>query len=589
MVQLGALTRSCFARREGLRHYETFEEGLHIHLRRVFGIRKGGSQKTCALFPGPCRYRPSQFKLLIYARSLRFFGITGLPELPRLDRRDFLRYGLGVAGAGLFSLGLADLVSPKLLGQNGGTTPSTSTSLTSSATSATSSSSSGLSSSTQFSSLPDYQDFLSWLQSVSGPYAGKTLNVTLEAEFGPYATQFIDSDFAKATGIRDGYNIAPYALQLQTVSLMASTKSSAYDAYSLDVENLGVFPSLPISPYELAQRYPTLTYPNIDFEDFHRYSWDRIATYPPDLSGGNGGNSASNVTVLPFDTPTMILFYRKDVFQKLGLTPPATWDEHFSNCKAIQKSGLTPFGSVSMAAPDISVIYEYQAHLASFGGSLWEIEGNTIIPTMNTDAGLAALEDFIRFEPYSDPGSETYTWDNVFESLAHESAAQGLLWDGFSTWMEDKQRSYVLGLMGYAQNPAGPSGSFHPYAGSGVGVSSYSKNPEMAWLWIQWATAKGTQEAKLLGNYHNYPTRSSVTTSPQVADAFQTSGFGMVRLVDDIWAKNSLTTLLGFPLWLQAATILELALNAAWIGSFTPSQALTQAQTKIEAMGKLSF
>ena len=347
--------------------------------------------------------------------------------------------------------------------------------------------------------VPAYQEFLTWLHSVSGPYSGKSLNISLEAEFGPYATQLIDNDFLGATGIRDQYNIKPYALQLQDVSLMNSTQSSAYDAYSLDVENLGVFPNLPISPYELAQEYPDLTYPQLNFEDFHRYSWDRIATYPPDLSGGSGGNSASDVTVLPFDTPTLILFYRRDIFQKLGLTPPATWDEHFANCQAIQKSGLTPFGSASMAAPAISIIYEYQAHLASFGGGLWAVDGNTITPTVDTDTGLAALEDFVRFQPFSDPGSSTFTWDGVFNSMAHSAAAQGLLFDGYATWLNDPQRSLVTGQMGYAQNPAGPKGRFHPYAGSGVGVSRYSQNPERAWLWAQWATAEGTQEAEIFG------------------------------------------------------------------------------------------
>jgi multiple sugar transport system substrate-binding protein len=486
---------------------------------------------------------------------------------------------MGLAGAGLFSLGLADLAYPKLLGGGGASSSSTSASV-SSTTSFSSSS---------YSSLPDYNDFLNWLHSVSGQYSGKTLDISLEAEFGPYATQLIDSDFLAATGIRDQYNIVPYALQLDDISLMASTQSSSYDAYSLDVENLGVFPSLPISPYELAQEYPNLTYPELNFDDFHRYSWDRIATYPPDLSGGNGGNSASNVTVLPFDTPTLILMYRKDIFEKLGLTPAATWDEHYANCQAIQKSGLTPFGSASMASPAISVIYEYQAHLASFGGSLFAVDGNTITPTVNTDAGLAALEDYVRFSAFSDPGSSTYTWDNLFNSLARESCAQVLLFDGYSTWLEDPQRSSVTGLIGYATNPGGPQGSFHPYAGSGVGVSKYSKNPEMAWLWIQWATAKGTQEAKALGQYQNYPTRSSVTSVPAVANALESPGYAVPQLVDEIWKANSLTTLLGFPRWLTAATILEVSLGGAWEGSISPSDALQLAQTKIEAMGPLTF
>lgn len=489
---------------------------------------------------------------------------------------------MGLAGAGLFSLGLADLAYPRLLGP---AAPPNSSTISTGASTTTSSSVS----STQYSTLQDYQDFLSWLHSVSGNYRNKTMNITLEAEFGPYATQLIDSDFLAATGIRDQYDIRPYALQLDDVSLMNSTKSPAYDAYSLDVENLGVFPNLPISPYELAQEYPEITYPEINFDDFHRYSWDRIATYPPALSGGQGGNSASDVTVLPFDTPTLILFYRRDVFNQLGLTPPATWDEHFSNCQKIQRSGLVPFGSASMAAPAISIIYEYQAHLASFGGSLFAVDGNNITPTVDTSEGLAALEDFVRFTTYSDPGSSTYTWDNVFNSIARKSAAQGLLFDGFATWIDDPDRSSVPGLMSYATNPAGPKGSFHPYAGSGVGVSRYSKNPEMAWLWCQWATAKGTQEAKLLGHYRNFPTRTSVTAVPEISQDLQTSGFAVARLVDQVWQESSLTTLLGFPRWLQAATILEISLGGAWEGSITPKDALSTAQTKIEGMGALTF
>ncbi|MDA4118725.1 MAG: extracellular solute-binding protein, partial [Thaumarchaeota archaeon] len=244
-------------------------------------------------------------------------------------------------------------------------------------------------STTQYSTLPDYKDFLTWLHSVSSPYSGKSLNLTLEAEFGSYSAQLLDGDFYNATGIRDQYDIKPYSLQLQEVSLMFSTKSGSYDVYSLDVENLGVFPNDSFSPYELAQKYPDLTYPNLDFNDFNRNCWDRIATYPPDLRGGNGGSSATNVPVLPFDTPTMVLFYRTDVFDQLGLTPPANWDDHFANCQAIQKAGLTPFGSVSMAGTDISIIYEYQAHLSSFGGVLWDFDGNTIIPAMNNDKAIA--------------------------------------------------------------------------------------------------------------------------------------------------------------------------------------------------------
>ncbi|MDG6915884.1 MAG: extracellular solute-binding protein [Nitrososphaerota archaeon] len=502
-----------------------------------------------------------------------------------MDRREFLRYGIGLAGAGIFSLGLVDLASPGLLGKRNVSSLASSSSSLSTASPSPSSSST----STQLSSLPDYQDFLSWLQSVSGPYSGKSLDISLEQEFGPLATQLIDSDFQNASGIRDQYNIVPYQLQLDDISLMASTQSSSYDCYGLDVENLGVFPDLPISPYTLSQQYPEITYPGNDFSDFRRFSWDRIATYPPDLSGGAGGNSAATVGVLPFDTPTLILFYRKDVYSKLGLTPATTWDEHMANSQKIQNSGLTPFGSVSMAAPAISIVYEYQAHLASFGGSLFAVDGNDITPTINSNEAVQALENYVGYAPYSDPASATYTWENVFQSLAYGSAAHGLLFDGFATWIDDPLRSYEVGLFGYATNPAGPAGSFHPYAGSGVGVSRYSKNPQMAWLWVQWATAKGAQEAKLLGHYKNFPTRSSPLLIPEIASDLQTSAYAVPDMVNQIWNAGTLTTLLGFPAWLKCSVIIMSALAGAWKGGISPTDALNSAQSKVEAIGPLTF
>lgn len=497
-----------------------------------------------------------------------------------MNRRQFLCYGLGCAGAGLFSLGLTGLVSPKSLG--GGLSYSSTVSSTTTA---------GSGSSSPYSSLPDYQDFLSWLHAVAGPYSGESVNISLEAEFGPYSTQLIANDFSGAAGIKSQYDIRPYALQLQDVSLMSETKSSAYDAYSLDVQNLGVFPNLPISPYTLAEKYPDLTYlnPATDFPDFNRFAWSHVATYPPDLSGGPGGSSAVDVGLLPFDTPTLVLFYRTDIYQKLGLTPPATWDEHFANSQAIQKSGLTPFGSASMAGTDVAIIYEYQAHLSDFGGSLWNVEGNTIIPTLNTDAALAALEGFVRFEPLSDPGSQSYTWDDVFNSVSRELAPHALMFDGYANWINNSQRSLVSGLVGYAKLPAGPKGAWHPYAGSGIGVSSYSKNPEAAWLWIQWAVAKGAQEAKILGQYHNFPTRSSVLEAPEVASALQTGSLTIANLMNEIWGANSITTLIGFPQWFAAGNIIAEALNTAWKGIVAPSSALANAQARLEQLGTLTF
>jgi len=37
------------------------------------------------------------------------------------------------------------------------------------------------------------------------------------------------------------------------------------------------------------------------------------------------------------------VYYRKDIYDKLGLTEPTTWDELLTNCDALKEAGVTPF------------------------------------------------------------------------------------------------------------------------------------------------------------------------------------------------------------------------------------------------------
>ncbi len=493
--------------------------------------------------------------------------------MPRVSRRQFIRYGLTAAGVGIAALGLGELLLPK--GSQGGPSSQSSTTKTSSVSS--------------YSDLPDYQDFLTWLSSVSGPYAGKTLNLTLEEEFTPLTLQLIDGDFASATGINDLYSIKPYSLQLSDVSLMFNTKSPTYDAFGVDNQNLGAFPKDSLSPIELAETYPNLTYPNFDFSDFNQYIWDYVGTYPPALSLGPGGTTSSQVPVLPLDTPTMIHYYRTDIYDKLELSPPQTWDELFENVQVLQKAGITPFAAASQAAPDIDIVYEFLNHVASFGGELWNVDGNVITPNLNDDAVVAALENFVRFHDYSDSGSTTYSWEDVFNSLAHGVSASAVLWNDFSTWLDDPSRSVAAGNFGFQRVPAGPQGSFSTFGGAGVGVSKYSNNPEAAWLWLQWATAKGTQEAMALDTYHVYPTRDSVTSAPAVASALETLPLGVTNLTKEIVQSGGLVALIGFPDWFDALQALASNLNKAWNGGLSPAGALSAAQSQIESLGTLTF
>ena len=490
-----------------------------------------------------------------------------------ISRRDFVKQLLTLAGGGLVAAGVGEYFLGNSPGGPPPEGPPTTTSIT-----------------TPSESLPlDYRDFLTWLQTAASHNQQRSLNVSMEAEFTPISIQRRSIDFLKFSQITDQYSLKPYALQLSDVSLMVKTQSPTYDVFSIDNQNLGVFKDAVISPITLAQEYPDLTYPKLDLEQFSRFVWDNVATYPPDLSLGAGGSTGSNVSLFPLDMPLMVLFLRKDIYSQLGMAIPKTWDEYFEDVVTLSQSGKTPFGTANMASPDISIVYEFANHLASFGARLWAVDGNNLTPTINSDAVLAALENFVRFKPYSDPASPTYTWGDVFTSLSRGYAATGILWHDYVNWMNDSIRSNVAGKMTMVANPAGPKGSFSTFGGAGIGVSRYTRNPQAAWLWLQWATAKGTQEALLLDQLHVYPTRQSVLELPEIMAQLSGSGYESPNLARSIWNSGGVTAVMGFPKWWQALDPLSFHLNKAWIGNETPKQALDATQQRVLALGSLAF
>jgi multiple sugar transport system substrate-binding protein len=429
--------------------------------------------------------------------------------------------------------------------------------------------------------LPDYLDFLEWMKSVSDKVPSKTADLTLEQEFAPYALQARDPDFLRYSQINTGYSELPYLLQLQVVQLAVSTKSPSYDVYSVDNQNIASFESGVISPNALAKTYPELTYPNYNVQDFMSTVWDYVATYPPKTAKGTEGNSTTNFTLFPLDAPLLVFFYRKDVYDKLGLTPPTTWDEYYQQAQKLPGNG-TIYASASMANADVSIVYEYLAHLASFGGSLWEISGNTLTPALNSDRCLAALQNFVRFSKYADPGSHNFTWTDVFASLATGASATALLWHDYYNWLNDSSRSPIAaGKFVPALNPAGPAGAFSTYGGAGLGVSRYSRRPEAAYLWIQWATCKGIQEMTLIDKYHIFPTRTSVFDVPEIQSRVSSGTLASLNVAKKAWASGT-TALTPFPKWLQVLVPLSTHINNAWTGVETPQQALAAAQSYIE-------
>jgi multiple sugar transport system substrate-binding protein len=193
----------------------------------------------------------------------------------------------------------------------------------------------------------------------------------------------------------------------------------------------------------------------------------------------------------PDDGDVLILYYRKDIFDEMGLEVPKTWDEFYDVSKAItDKHAPDVYGAGFMRARGL-LHYFYQERARNEGCKFFDAE--TMKATINGPGCVKALAGMVKDNTTMPPGVEQW---GAIESLAAFNAGQIAMtqwWPPVGRWsagygtddiaMEWVPPSVVAGKVGYALPPGG-----HPQlaAGFSMAVSADSKNKEAAYLYIQW-------------------------------------------------------------------------------------------------------
>jgi len=223
---------------------------------------------------------------------------------------------------------------------------------------------------------------------------------------------------------------------------------------------------------------------------------------------------------VPFSAHTIYLNWREDLFDNAAEqeafkarygydlpSPPVTmqhlWDtsEFFTRKAGGTLAGETLsqdiFGITLSGKRHISMLWNFYNVLYAFGGKVVEsATGPDYGPVViNSEAGVKALtfyRDLItKFGP---PGSLNYTWDEQLAAMQSGLAAQALLWaDASYAISHDESQSKVVGKVAYSGTPIGERKivNLHQW---GMFVPTTAKNPEAAWLFLQWTQRPEVQE-----------------------------------------------------------------------------------------------
>src|SRR5574341_1790136 len=296
------------------------------------------------------------------------------------------------------------------------------------------------------------------------------------------------------------YEVLPEVQGRQKLTVEMTAGSGGVDAWhaSMHVEKRRFWRSGWFQPLNKFLEDKSLTSPDFDWADFTKGAVDAVTQPDKTISG------------LPTFVDPFVLFYRKDLYQQKGWKAPRTMAELEEQAQKLH-SPPSMYGFVARGLKN--------ANATPWAWVIYAMGAEYLTPdrksAINTPAWVKSMDWYAgMLRQFSPPGVVNFNWYEC--SSAFMQGQVGIYYDGvnFANQFEDKEKSKIVGKVGYAVLPAGPAGHFSPIFGNAVAISSQSKNPGPAYFFAQWATTKQSAVKELLAGVGS--ARTSVWNDPEV-------------------------------------------------------------------------
>ncbi len=227
---------------------------------------------------------------------------------------------------------------------------------------------------------------------------------------------------------------------------------------------------------------------------------------------------------LPFYAESQMLFYRKDLFEKAGLTMPAepTWDDVENLAAKLHNPSAGMYGIVMRGKPGWGEAGGQITPMAySYGARWFDMNWKPQFDTPQFKEALTKYTEMVK--KYCPPGSTSNGFNECLMIFASGKAA---MWSDATiaaAFLADPEQSSVLGKVGYAPQPYGKFKKGCNYLWSwALAIPSSSQHKDAAQKFIMWATSP--EYIKLVADTRGWEqvpagTRKSLYKNPKYLEA----------------------------------------------------------------------
>jgi multiple sugar transport system substrate-binding protein len=285
---------------------------------------------------------------------------------------------------------------------------------------------------------------------------------------------------------------------------------------------------------------------------------------------------AGPLYALPYVGNSQLFFYRKDLFEKHSLQPPATWNDVLTAAKTIHEkettgaNGAQVYGYVMRAAQGNAAVADFMPIFWAFGGEMFDSAGK---PAVNSPEGIAALEFMIELGKYSPPGYASFNADEVGAHLLQGTAAMSINWPVWIGPFSDPARSKVIGKMEFTTLPGAQKAGQAEIGNWLIAIPRDSRYAKEAMDFLLWATSP--EQMKRSAERGNPPTRKSLFQDAELL-AKNPAYPAQLRSLESSRPRPRT------PYWNEIENAFGIFLSKANSGELTPAEAMNQANAEIE-------
>jgi multiple sugar transport system substrate-binding protein len=401
---------------------------------------------------------------------------------------------------------------------------------------------------------------------------GKQEPITIAIQASPWYKGFetIVGLYQKQTGNKVNLDVTPFNGLLEKARNAVRSSESAYDLVNLDSTwTTEFYESGYLKP--LTEIDPGFALPKEAIACGDTAYWNAEKRWRT----ADGGTL---MTVGP-NCQTHLLYYRKDLFDKQGISPPKTYDDVVAACQKLQQRPKL-YGFVTRGERGDAVRFDWMPFMLGYGAKIVaDPENGDFTVTLNSPEAKMALDKFVEVAKACGPeNAAAIAQADVIQLMSVGRAAMAQAVMAAYPSFQDPNKSRVVGQVSTAIDPS-PVGKNPGVVLAGWNLGIPKNLPEgrqkAALAFLKWFMTKDAQLA--YAEAGAVPVRTDVIAELAKDPKYAWLGTYLEGL-------KYAQPVLGFVEGPAVGDVMGLKLNQALLGQLSSAAALNDAATEIHSL-----